>query len=61
MAAYHLAVDLEEEPTIFPCPSIRWVPVDLFCFGLRPFNKNSTLLHSADQVRERHGASLTAY
>jgi hypothetical protein len=54
MDAYHLAVDLEETTTI-RCPSIHWIPVDLFCFGLRPFNKNSTLLHSADQVRERHG------
>jgi hypothetical protein len=56
MGAYHLPVDLEEEPTIIRrCPSIHWIPVDLFCFGLRPLNKNSTLLHSADQVRERHG------
>ncbi len=55
MAAYHLAVDLEEELTIIRCPSIQWIPVDLSCFGLRPFNKNGTLLHSADQVSERHG------
>jgi hypothetical protein len=54
LAAYHLAVALEEEPTIIRCPSIHWTPVDLFCFGLRPFSKNSTLLHSADQVHERH-------
>jgi hypothetical protein len=43
MAAYRSSVDLEE-PTIIRCPSIHSIPADLFCFRLRPFNKNSTLL-----------------
>lgn len=53
-AHFHLSVDLEEPPTITTCLSNQWMLVDLFCFALRPFNKNSVLLHNDLQVRERH-------
>jgi hypothetical protein len=58
-AHFHLSVDLEEPPTITTCPSNQWMLVDLFCFALRPFNKNSVLLHNDLQVRERHDQLAT--